>query len=98
MATEIKVNDTVVKTVSDAELKVLRYMINSDTLAQDMINRIVSIIDNKVERAYNQLLSDWIPTLQADQTIENIPARKVDFVNYVTSRQDYKDKKQRDEN
>ena len=39
---------------------------------------------------------EWIPKLQADPTVESIPSRIDAFVKTVTSRVDYKNRKQRD--
>jgi len=93
---EIKVNDALVLTISDDDIKILSDSIDSDLLVDDVIDRVKRIFKNKIDQSYSRMQKQWLDTLLKDESVTQIPADKNDFVDFVKARPDYKDKKQRD--
>ena len=50
----------------------------------------------KINNCKKRLIREWYPKLMADPKVDSMPANEEDFINMVTSRPDYKNRKQRD--
>ena len=93
---EVKLNDEIVYTLSDLEENILKHSINSDNLVEDIKRRLKFIIENKVDRTYSRMKEEWIPILEKDEFVIQVPIKRAPFVNMIRLRQDYKDKKQKE--
>ena len=52
----------------------------------------------KINNCWKRMQSEWTTKLMNDESFtDSIPSNKADFVTLVTSREDYKDRKARDE-
>lgn len=81
---EITVNDT------------MQAIMNNDLLSiEDWIKDAVA---GKQNSCWKRMQSDWTTKLMEDDSFTDpIPSNQADFVTLVTSRDDYKTRKQRDE-
>ena len=80
----------IILTISDADEKVLK----NDLL--DIEEWVQSAVEGKVNNCKKSMISEWQPKLFADPAVENIPADETAFINLVVSRDDYKNREQRD--
>ena len=80
----------IILTISDADEKVLK----NDLL--DIEEWVQSAVEGKVNNCKKRMISEWQPKLFADPAVENIPADETAFINLVVSRDDYKNREQRD--
>ena len=78
-------------TISDIDEKVLK----NDLL--DIQEWVQGAIEGKVNNCKKRMISEWQPKLFADPAVENIPADETAFINLVVSRDDYKNRVQREQ-
>ena len=77
----------------------------NDTMQKIMLNDLLSIEDwikdavaGKQNNCWKRMQSEWTTKLMNDDSFtDSIPSNQADFVTLVTSRDDYKTRKQRDE-
>ena len=54
-------------------------------------------ITGKINNCWKRMQSEWTQKLMNDESFtDSIPSNKADFVTLVTSREDYKDREERD--
>jgi hypothetical protein len=88
------------KTVS---LTDLQQTILSDSLYNDTDNAgldlwIQNAVDGKLNNCWKRMRTEWTQKLMDDDSfIDPIPSNQADFVNLVTARSDYKNRKARDD-
>ena len=89
------------KTVS---LTDLQQKILSNDLYNDMSDNagldkwIQDAVDGKINNCWKRMQREWTTKLMDDDSFtEPIPSNQADFVNLVTARSDYKNRKQRDD-
>ena len=89
------------KTVSITDLQ---QKILSDSLYNDMSNNaglddwIQKALDGKINNCWKRMRTEWTQKLMDDDSFTDpIPSNQADFVNLVTSRSDYKNRKTRDD-
>jgi len=91
---------THIKTVS---LTDLQQTILSDSLYNDTDNAgldkwIQDAVDGKLNNCWKRMRTQWTQKLMDDPSFtDSIPSNQADFVNLVTSRPDYKNRKARDD-
>ena len=77
----------------------------NDTMQKIMLNDLLSIEDwikdavaGKQNNCWKRMQADWTTRLMNDDSFTDpIPSNQADFVTLVTSREDYKNRKERDE-
>jgi len=89
------------KTVSITDLQ---QKILSNDLYNDMSNNegldkwIQDAFDGKMNNCWKRMQREWTDKLMNDDSFTDpIPSNQADFVNLVTARSDYKNRKQRDD-
>ena len=97
MAIEIKVNDTVVYTLNDLQLTILKTYVNEDRLSATINNWAMCSVRDQYNAIAAQFKNEWINRLQADSTVTSVPMAAQDFVDFVIARSDYKTQKQKDQ-
>ena len=76
--------------ISDLDEKVLKNAL------LDIEGWVQNAVEGKVNNCKKRMLAEWQPKLFADPEVENIPADETAFINLVVSRDDYKNREQRD--
>lgn len=97
MPLEIKIGNTIAYTISDMQLKILKTYINEDNLEQTLSDLVSPFINDNCSWYLGKFRQEWIAKLQADETVENVPVGSEAFVDFVLARDDYKTKKEQDE-
>ena len=90
---EIKRDNNVILNISDTDLKILE----NDLLNvyEEIDRRINWVISHKSDECYKRFRSKW-ETVLISEGAKSIPAQRVDFVDLITSRPDYKNRAQRE--
>ena len=81
----------IIITLSDNDIKALE----NDLL--DIEEWVHGAVGGKINSCKKRLISEWQPKLFADPAVENIPADESAFINLVVSRDDYKNRVQREQ-
>jgi hypothetical protein len=88
---DIKVDDTVVYTISESDMLLLKdYMIASMVRTQ-VEGRVKWLITHLLEQIWKGFNEKWTKILMEDPSVETIPANKEAFIALVTARPDYQD-------
>jgi len=92
-------NHTKTITLTDEEQKILSDSLYNDTSNNEGIDDwIAKAIEGKVHNCWKRMQNEWTQKLMNDDSFTDpIPSNKTDFVNLVTARSDYKNRKQRDD-
>jgi len=88
------------KTVSltDDQQKILSNDIYNDTDNAGLDKWIQDAIDGKINNCWKRMQNNWTTKLIDDSSFTDpIPSNQTDFVNLVTARSDYKNRKARDD-
>ena len=97
MAIEIKVNDTVVYTLSDLQLTILKSYVNEDHLGTTINNWAMCGVRDQYNAIAAQFKNEWINRLQEDPTVTSVPMAAQEFVDFVMAHPEYKTQKQKDQ-
>ena len=87
----------------EVSLTDLQQTILSDSLHNDTDNAgldlwIQEAVDGKINNCWKRMRQEWTQKLMDDDSFTDpIPSNQADFVNFVTARSDYKNRKQRDD-
>ena len=82
--------DIAKRTLSSTEESVLK----NDLLdVQDWVDKA---IDGKVNNCKKRMISEWLPKLYADDSVDLIPASEDEIVAMIVARDDYEDRATRD--
>lgn len=76
--------------------KVIKNDIHADEFEADMERRLRWVWEHKFEQCYKRFEQEWLPKLQADPSVAQIPADKKAFAEMIMQRPDYEDRKKRD--
>ena len=91
-------NHTKTITLSDTQQKILSNDIYNDTDNLGLDKWIQAAVDGKVNNAWKRFRNEWTQKLMDDSSFTDpIPSNQADFVNLVTARSDYKNRKARDD-
>jgi len=88
------------KTVSltDLQQKILKNDLYSDTDNAGLDKWIQDAVDGKINNCWKRFQREWTTKLMEDDSFtDSIPSNQEDFVNLVTARSDYKNRKQRED-
>ena len=91
-------NHTKTITVTETHQKIL-----SNDLYNDINNLGIDVwlqgaIDGKINNSWKRFRNEWTQKLMDDSSFtDTIPSNQTDFVNLVTARSDYKNRKKRDD-
>jgi len=88
------------KTVSltDVQQKILSNDLYNDTDNAGLDKWIQGAIDGKLNNCWKRMQNEWTTKLMNDDSFNDpIPSNQADFVNLVTARPDYKNRKVRDD-
>ena len=92
-------NHTKTITLTDEEQTILSDSLYNDTSNNEGIDDwIAKAVEGKVHNCWKRMQNEWTQKLMNDDSFTDpIPSNKTDFVNLVTARSDYKNRKQRDD-
>lgn len=91
-------NHTKTITLTDEEQKLLSNDIYNDTNNAGIDDWITKAVEGKVNNCWKRFQHEWTNKLMNDESFTDpIPSNRTDFVNLVTARSDYKNRKQRDD-
>ena len=88
------------KTVSltDLQQKILSNDLSNDTDNAGIDSWIQDAVDGKINNSWKRMQQEWTTKLMNDDSFtDSIPSNQADFVALITSRSDYKNRKQRDD-
>ena len=88
------------KTVSltDLQQKILSNDLYNDTDNAGLDSWIQDAVDGKINNAWKRMQQEWTAKLMDDDSFtDSIPSNQAAFVELVTARSDYKNRKQRDD-
>ena len=91
-------NHTKTITLTDEDQKLLSDSLYNDTDNAGIDAWIQAAVDGKVNNCWKRFQNEWTTKLMNDESFTDpIPSVKADFIALVTSRSDYKNRKQRDD-
>jgi|TARA_R100001463_G_C3488534_1_gene217717 hypothetical protein len=91
-------NHTKTITLSDTQQKILSNDLYNDTDNAGIDTWIQAAVDGKVNNAWKRFRNEWTQKLMDDSSFtDTIPSNQTDFVNLVTARSDYKNRKKRED-
>lgn len=91
----IKKDNEEIFQISDIDIKLLEHdLLNVES---EINRRIAWVIQHKCEKIYERFKKEW-ETKLISEGAASIPAQRDTFVNLITSRPDYKNRSQREEN
>tara|TARA_R100001244_G_scaffold105317_1_gene78105 strand:+ start:569 stop:853 length:285 start_codon:yes stop_codon:yes gene_type:complete len=88
------------KTISltDLQQKILSNDLYNDTDNAGIDKWLQDAIDGKINKCWSRMQNTWTQKLMDDASFTDpIPSNQADFVNLVTARADYKNRKARDD-
>jgi len=84
--------------ITDLQQKILSDSLYNDTDNAGLDKWIQDAFDGKMNNCWKRMQREWTQKLMDDDSFTDpIPSNQADFVNLVTSRSDYKNRKQRDD-
>ena len=85
-------------TINDDDQKMLSNDLYNDTDNAGIDAWIQGAVDGKINNCWKRMKNNWTTKLMDDESFTDpIPSNQTDFVNLVTARSDYKNRKQRDD-
>ena len=92
-------NHTKTITLTDEEQTILSDSLYNDTSNNEGIDDwITKAIEGKIHNCWKRMQNEWTQKLMNDDSFTDpIPSNRTDFINLVTARSDYKNRKQRDD-
>ena len=84
-------------TLTETQQKILSNDLYNDTDNAGIDTWIQEAMDGKVNNCWKRMQSQWTKQLMDDDSFTDpIPSNRTDFINLVTSREDYEDRAARD--
>ena len=94
---QIKINDEVIYTINEVELKVLKDEINSDQLYDIFVQRIIYAISRKSGEISKKMFDQWLyGGLLSMNGVTEVPLNKAELLQLIFSQPNYKDRAARD--
>ena len=91
-------NHTKSVVLTDLQQQILSNDLYNDTDNAGLDLWIQNAVDGKINNCWKRMQSEWTTKLMNDDSFTDpIPSNQADFVNLVTARSDYKNRKQRDD-
>jgi len=88
---DIKVDDTVVYTISEADLLLLKDYMVADKVRSQVESRTRWLITHLLDQIWKGFYEKWSKILMDDPAVSSMPGTKEAFIALVTSRPDYQD-------
>ena len=82
--------------LSAIDIEILEYVFPASTLDADCKRRLEWVLRLKIKQAYKRLRKDWMPILETDPAVTQVPINDEAFFNMVKVRPDYMDWEARD--
>ena len=84
--------------ITDLQQKILSNDLYNDTDNAGIDKWIQEAINGKINNSWKRFREEWTSKLMNDETFTDpLPTVQEDFVNLITARSDYKNRKQRDD-
>ena len=84
--------------LTDLQQKILSDSLYNDTDNAGLDKWVQDAVDGKISNCWKRMRTQWTQKLMDDDSFTNpIPSNQEAFVNLVTARSDYKNRKQRDD-
>ena len=84
--------------ITDLQQTILSNDLYNDTDNAGLDNWIQGAVDGKINNCWKRMQREWTQKLMDDDSFTDpIPSNRADFVNLVTARSDYKNRKKRDD-
>ena len=84
--------------LTDLEQKILSNDLYNDTDNSGLDDWIQKAVDGKINNCWKRFQREWTDKLMNDETFNDpIPSNQKDFVELIISREDYKNRKARDD-
>ncbi len=83
--------------ITENEIELLEYILISSEVNTDLKRRLQWVLTHKISQVYEHLKNEWMPILQADPEVTEVPIDNEAFFNMVKVRPDYKDRDAKDE-
>jgi len=84
--------------ITDLQQKILSNDLYNDTDNAGIDKWIQEAVDGKINNSWKRFREEWTSKLMNDETFTDpLPSVQEDFVNLITARSDYKNRKQRDD-
>lgn len=93
---KISVDGQEIFELAEWEKAVIKNDVPDEIFDEDMKRRLEWVLKHKVEQCYKRFEQEWLQKLKDDPQIEHIPLHREDFVDFVMSRPDYKNRSQRE--
>jgi len=93
---KIQVDGVDLYTVTDTEMELMAYFMFASTLDDDCKRRLQWVLKHKIEQCYKKIRIEWMPILQADPNVTEVPLDDEAFFNMIKVRSDYQDRDARD--
>ena len=91
-------NHTKSVVLTDLQQQILANDLYTDTDNAGLDAWIQAAVDGKINNCWKRMQREWTDKLMNDSSFTDpIPSNQADFVRLITSRSDYKTRKQRDE-
>ena len=91
-------NHTKAITLTDLQQKILSNDLYNDTDNAGLDAWIQAAVDGKINNCWKRMQNEWTTKLMNDSSFTDaIPSNQSDFVELVTTRSDYKNRKQRED-
>ena len=91
-------NHTKTITLTETQQKILSNDLYNDTDNAGIDTWLQEAMDGKVNNCWKRFRNEWTQKLMDDPSYNDpIPSNQTDFVNLVTARSDYKNRKTRDD-
>ncbi len=84
--------------ITDLQQTILSNDLYNDTDNAGLDDWIQKALDGKINNCWKRMRTEWTQKLMDDDSFTDpIPSNQTDFVNLVTARADYKNRKKRDD-
>ena len=91
-------NHTKTVTLTETQQKILSNDLYNDTDNAGLDKWIQDAVDGKINNCWKRFRNEWTQRLMDDESFtDSIPSNQTTFVNLVTARSDYKNRKARDD-
>ena len=91
-------NHTKTITLTETHQKILSNVLYNDINNLGIDVWLQGAIDGKINNSWKRFRNEWTQKLMDDSSFtDTIPSNQTDFVNLVTARSDYKNRKKRDD-
>lgn len=94
---KISIDDIELFSLSDTQKKVIKNDILEDVFEDDMKRRVQHSLMDKYNQCFKRLKQEWEPKLKKSG-LQSIPLDDEEFAKLVFSREDYKDRIDREKN